>query len=576
MGEGSFYVHGTEPEEQERLTALNDMMNQASVSELRLEPREKVLDVGFGPRPADARDGAPHGSARGRRGAEHGADRRSDAPGARREGRTSRRHPLRRRREPPSRRRRVGDVRRRAHPLLARARPQSARSRAVDGARLRPGGRIVLEDDDHDLLRLWPEPPGVMPIWNAYMRSYDRAGNDPIVGRRLVQLLHRAGAEPRRNTWLFFGSCSGGPNFTGFVRNLASILRGARAAIVATGFSDDAIHRAVDALWRVGAATRRRLLVRDRVGRRRAAASLKRHPASLDTSGRDLHGDRRMKRFIFAGSLFVFLASHGCSSDSPARTTSSGSGGAGGASTVSGGGGTRDRRNPSTTSTTASTTSGGGSGGVGSGTAGGAGTSTDAAGGAGGSGPAGAGGGAGTTTISTQARTPVAPRARRERERWTSGPSPILDKKTCLVWEKASSGNMTNKQAAKYCDQLVQDGISDWRVAAPEELATWPNLAANGNAYVTNPIYIPTNSAERPRRCTGNAHSCNSRSTTPDRSTVRGKASRLSGPAVCVRGTALPGTTASMYAATNCAACSANVTGAMATFKIANCLPFAN
>ena len=25
---------------------------------------------------------------------------------------------------------------------------------------LRPGGRIVLEDDPHDTLRLWPEPPG--------------------------------------------------------------------------------------------------------------------------------------------------------------------------------------------------------------------------------------------------------------------------------------------------------------------------------------------------------------------------------------------------------------------------------
>ena len=26
---------------------------------------------------------------------------------------------------------------------------------------LRPGGRIVLADDDHDILRLWPEPPGL-------------------------------------------------------------------------------------------------------------------------------------------------------------------------------------------------------------------------------------------------------------------------------------------------------------------------------------------------------------------------------------------------------------------------------
>src|SRR5262245_33650338 len=48
MGEGSVYVHGTEPEEQKRLTALNDMMNQASLAELRLEGKERVIDVGAG------------------------------------------------------------------------------------------------------------------------------------------------------------------------------------------------------------------------------------------------------------------------------------------------------------------------------------------------------------------------------------------------------------------------------------------------------------------------------------------------------------------------------------------------
>src|SRR5262249_46226556 len=50
---------------------------------------------------------------------------------------------------------------------------------------VRPGGRIVLQDDDRDVLRLWPEPPGLRPLWQAYMRTYDRLGNDPIVGRRL-------------------------------------------------------------------------------------------------------------------------------------------------------------------------------------------------------------------------------------------------------------------------------------------------------------------------------------------------------------------------------------------------------
>ena len=58
---------------------------------------------------------------------------------------------------------------------------------------VRPGGRVILSDDDYDGLRLWPEPPGFSLVWNAYQRTYDRHGNDPIVGRRLVQLLHQAG-----------------------------------------------------------------------------------------------------------------------------------------------------------------------------------------------------------------------------------------------------------------------------------------------------------------------------------------------------------------------------------------------
>jgi len=96
----------------------------------------------------------------------------------------------------------------------------------------RPGGRIILEDDDHDVLRLHPEPPGFRALWEAYMRTYEKLGNDPYVGRRLVSLLHEAGARPVRNTWIFFGSCAGQPNFDAVVNNVLGILRGARESII--------------------------------------------------------------------------------------------------------------------------------------------------------------------------------------------------------------------------------------------------------------------------------------------------------------------------------------------------------
>src|SRR6266850_5756852 len=45
---GSRYLHGTAPEEQRRLARLNDLLNEASLRELRLRGGEKILEVGSG------------------------------------------------------------------------------------------------------------------------------------------------------------------------------------------------------------------------------------------------------------------------------------------------------------------------------------------------------------------------------------------------------------------------------------------------------------------------------------------------------------------------------------------------
>jgi SAM-dependent methyltransferase len=110
---------------------------------------------------------------------------------------------------------------------------------------VRPGGRIILADDDFDTLRLWPEPPGFSTIWNAHNRTYDRHGNDPHVGRRLVQLLHQAGAAPCFNTLVFFGSCAGQPEFGLFIRNVIAVLEEAAADISETGLTKETISRAL-------------------------------------------------------------------------------------------------------------------------------------------------------------------------------------------------------------------------------------------------------------------------------------------------------------------------------------------
>jgi SAM-dependent methyltransferase len=107
---------------------------------------------------------------------------------------------------------------------------------------VQPGGRIILEDDPHDTLRLWPEPPGFGRVWAAYQRTYDRLGNDPLVGHRLVAILVEAGAQPVRNTWPFFGACAGEPELlAGYVENLVRILEGVRGPILSLGEFDAAM-----------------------------------------------------------------------------------------------------------------------------------------------------------------------------------------------------------------------------------------------------------------------------------------------------------------------------------------------
>jgi SAM-dependent methyltransferase len=241
--ETSHYIHGSSAEEQGRLAALNDLINQAALREIDLRGGERVVDFGSGLGQfsrAMARVAGPAGRVVG---IERDPQQLADA--------------LRRARDngeealvdfrsgdalvPPLRTEEWGtfDV---AHTrfLLEHVRDPLSVVRLMAKA-VRPGGRIVLEDDDHDVLRLWPEPPGFAALWHAYIRTYDRLGNDPYIGRRLVALLHEAGVAPVRNNWLFFGSCSGHATFQPLVANLATILIGAREAILSQSLLDAGI-----------------------------------------------------------------------------------------------------------------------------------------------------------------------------------------------------------------------------------------------------------------------------------------------------------------------------------------------
>lgn len=234
------YIHGTQPDEQERLSKLNNLLNEAELNEMSLSAGMRILDVGSGLGQFTrtmARSASPDAHVVGIEIDEvqlAGAKRLASEAGedelvSFRQGNAL---------ELP-----LTEIEKGAFDL-AHARfvlehvtePLAVVRQMVKA--VRAGGSIVLADDDHSILRLNPDVPRVAALWNAYYKTYERMGNDPYIGRRLTTLLHLAGAQPVRSTWLFFGACAGQESFAGITSNFIGILEGARETIVSEALFD--------------------------------------------------------------------------------------------------------------------------------------------------------------------------------------------------------------------------------------------------------------------------------------------------------------------------------------------------
>src|SRR5439155_4183436 len=174
----SRYLHGTDPPEQARLARLNDLINRRSLAEIGLSGGERILEVGSGLGQFAREMARRAGPAARVLGIERSpAQIRGAARAARAAGEAAlvewRRGDVLRL---PLRRGERGsfDV---AHArfLLEHVPDPLAVVRAMTLA-VRPGGRIVLEDADQDVLRLWPAPPGFAPLWRVHIRSFNALG----------------------------------------------------------------------------------------------------------------------------------------------------------------------------------------------------------------------------------------------------------------------------------------------------------------------------------------------------------------------------------------------------------------
>ncbi len=185
------YIHGTKPEEQKRLSLLNRILNEKSLKEINLQGGEKILDVGSGLGQFSrlmARTVGEKGSVVGierdaeqltearRQASEDGEEnlvefRQGDAldiPLAENEWGTF-------------------DVAHTRFVLEHIPNPLAVVKAMVKSVRL--GGRIILEDDNHDSMRLYPESKDFDVLWRAYYQTYEILGNDPLIGNKLVSLL---------------------------------------------------------------------------------------------------------------------------------------------------------------------------------------------------------------------------------------------------------------------------------------------------------------------------------------------------------------------------------------------------
>lgn len=247
----SHYIHGSDPSEQSRLSRLNDLINSRCFPKLKLEKGFRVLDVGSGLGQFTHRMSAAVGSSGFCLGIERDINQLTVA---------------KKNHSAPNLEFRQGDALKLplsnnemgsfdfAHTrFLLEHLPNPAQAVSEMIKALKPGGRIFLEDDDHNTVTLFPEPAGFPTLWAAYMDSYVEAGNDPFIGRKLTKLLHDQGIRNIRNDVIFFGDCAGTETFGLFVTNLVEVISTSYEVMISSNLiSDQDYQMAIDSIKKWG------------------------------------------------------------------------------------------------------------------------------------------------------------------------------------------------------------------------------------------------------------------------------------------------------------------------------------
>jgi SAM-dependent methyltransferase len=226
----STYIHGTAPDEQARLAALNRLTNAPFVQFLALQGHEQVLEIGsgLGLLAADVAARVPHGSVIG---LECSSDQLARAP-----------------RDVPN----LSYVQADAHALpfpdatfdivycryllehVADPVQVLRQARRV----LRFGGRMLCQENDISLIRHDPPTPAFYRVWNAFAQLQIRLGGDALIGRKLFRYFREAGfcgdlaLSPQPEIYW-----QGHAGFRTWIENLIGNIRSGQAKLVELGLA---------------------------------------------------------------------------------------------------------------------------------------------------------------------------------------------------------------------------------------------------------------------------------------------------------------------------------------------------
>jgi SAM-dependent methyltransferase len=229
----SNYIHGTHPEEQNRLAVLNELLNLRCLEKLSFQGTEHILDIGSGLGLFSRlmKNEVPNGKV-------VGIEKETDQ--------------IKKAMELAFENQEVGNVEWRQGsaydlPLLQLewgsfdlvfirfllehlSEPVKVLEEAYKA--LKPNGKIILVDDDHANFRIAPHNAGFEKLWPAYCRVYKVLGNDPYIGRKLISHLHESGFSDFKADFVKFGAASSETNFHLFAENLIGIISGAKTQII--------------------------------------------------------------------------------------------------------------------------------------------------------------------------------------------------------------------------------------------------------------------------------------------------------------------------------------------------------